>query len=101
MITVNRTIYTKEVKEIDILNGVCFLEVEEDKILSKIKLDLNDEGYKFTRIVDEPNKKAIIYKEGSKTLPWVLEKYFTEQVTGQVITEEIFENAKSELLKQL
>lgn len=101
MIKVEKTVYNKEVREITVENGVTFIEVIEDDIISKTKLDLTDEGYKFTRVVNNAPNMAIIHKEGSKSLPWILEKYFTGIVKGNVITEEEFESYKSEVLKAL
>lgn len=101
MIKVKSVAYAKKEIEVDVENGITFIKVMDGDIESLTKLDLNDNGYKFTRVVNNGPNMAIIYKEGSKSLPWILEKYFTGIVKGNLITEEEFESYKAEVLKTL
>lgn len=98
MVTIKKTLYSETEKEINIENGIYFHEIIEDGVTSKTKLDLTDDGYTFTRVVNNSPNKAIIHKEGTTSLPWLIEKYFTERVIGKEITEEEFETFKTETL---
>jgi|AntRauMFilla1563_2_1112583.scaffolds.fasta_scaffold01925_6 hypothetical protein len=101
MIKINKTVTTQKKHEVDVQEGIYFLQINEGDIFSLCKLELDIDGYKFTRLVKDGPNKAIIYKVGTDTLPWVVEQYFTNNIYGGETNEEKFNEFKTELLKEI
>lgn len=101
MIEVNKTTFERKEIKVKVNDGLYFFKVMEGGIESLIKIDIYGEDFKFTRLVNGSEKFAIIYKEGSKTLPWVVECHFNSINNKPVnnITEEEFEKLKETLIK--
>jgi len=101
MIEINKTTFEKIEIKLKVEDGLYFFKVMEGGIESFIKIHVSGENFKFTRLVDGDEKFAIIYKEGYKTLPWVVECYFNSTINGYDITEEEFKEKKEKLTEKI
>lgn len=101
MITIKKEVYVQEFREATIEYGTYYVSLTEDDIISLCKLELNENGYKFTRLINDPKRVAIIVKEDSGELPWVMEKYFLNDIKGNEIEESEFLEVKGLIIANL